>query len=98
MIINFFADSEIFKRAEIVDANCSSVRRWRIERRAEETTLQNWDTMMFDLGDDSFALRLSYTKGRVEANSLTTFVRYRRQGRWRPMGLLACQPLPLYLL
>lgn len=74
-IINFFADGELFKVAEIVDADCNMVRRWQVEGRPGDTTLQNWDTAVFDLGDASFALRLGYTEGRVEANSLTMFVR-----------------------
>ena len=74
-VINFFADGELFKIAEIVDADCNAVRRWDIEGRPGETTLQNWDTVMFDLGDTSWAVSLGLTEGRVDVNSLTMFVR-----------------------
>ena len=74
-VINFLADGELFKIAEIVDADCNAVRRWDIEGRPGETTLQNWDTVMFDLGDTSWAVSLGLTEGRVDVNSLTMFVR-----------------------
>ena len=74
-VINFFADGELFKVAEIVDASCKPARRVGVEGRPGDTTLQNWDTVVFDLEDASYALRLGYTEGRVEANSLTMFVR-----------------------
>ena len=66
--VNYFEDGEIFKIESMIDDSCRTLRKWDIEGRPGERTLQNWDTVIVRTAGSTYRIRLGHDgSGRIEA-------------------------------
>jgi len=67
--LNFFAGSDVFKVASIIDNKCQKIESFsNASRRSNKSTLQNWDTLEVKINGKIYHLRIGHDSSEVSVN------------------------------
>lgn len=69
---SFFPTNNMFKVETVIDAGCQIIEEYKnASRGGDRHVLQNWDSLEVRFGNSTYALRLGYDSGEIEANYFT---------------------------
>ncbi len=64
----FYSNNNMFKVETVVDSKCQPIEEYsNVARGGDKHVLQNWDSLQIRFGDHTYALRLGYDTGIIDA-------------------------------